>query len=162
MKPKHVAFIITILALTGLTMRAQEFKPGEFQVDVFGQVATPDLDSERTSYGFGVSYFIGESLGVGVRTSFDELSGHLFESVSPRLLWRVPLQSRHALYAFFQGTRTFHGNTGWSAEAGPGYEFRPIEHVSIYSEIGMRKHVAGPNRDTDTYGTGEVGLRLSW
>lgn len=159
---KKIIIVIGLLLATGIAMRAQEFKPGEFQVDVFGQVATPDLDSERTSYGFGVSYFIGESLGLGVRTSFDELSGDLFESISPRLLWRVPLQSRHALYAFFQGTRTFHGNTGWSAEAGPGYEFRPMEHVGIYCEIGMRKQVTGPNRSTDTFGVGEVGIRLSF
>lgn len=160
---KKTLIILTIIALTGVAMRAQEFKSGEFQVDVFGQVATPDLDSERTSYGFGVSYFIGESLGVGVRTSFDELSGHLFESVSPRLLWRIPVGlGRHALYAFAQGTRTFHGNTGWSAEIGPGYEYRPFEHVGLYAEIGMRKPITGPNRGTETYGTGEVGLRFSF
>lgn len=159
---KKILLIIAI-TLTSLALRAQDcFNAKEFQADIFGQVTTPDLDTEHTSYGFGVGYFITRSLGGGVRTTFDELSGDLFESVSPRLIWRVPLQGRHALYGFFQGTRTFHGKTGWSCEAGPGYEWRALDRLGLYTEISMRKHVQGRDRDTDTYGIGEIGLRLNF
>lgn len=140
-----------------------EFKAGEFQAEIFGAVATKDLDTERTGYGFGVSYYITESLGAGLRTTLDELSGHTFESVSPRLLWRVPLGGKHALYAFAQGTRVFHDRTVWTVEAGPGYCFRPFgSGLELFAEIGMRKEIAGADRSTDTFGTGEVGLRFTW
>lgn len=138
------------------------FNAGEFQGELFGQVVTPDLDSERTGYGFGVSYYITESLGAGIRTTFDELSGDTFENISLRGLWRVPVGGKHALYAWAQATRTFHGRTSWGGELGPGYEWRPIEHVGLYGEIGMRKELTGNDRSTDTFGTGEIGLRLTW
>ena len=140
------------------------FNAGEFQGDIFGAVATKDLDTARGHYGFGVSYYLPwiESLGVGVRTSFDELGGHTFENITPRVLWRVPVGGKHALYAFAQATRTFHDDTGWSTAAGPGYEYRTFQHVGFYGEISMLKDIAGPNRSTDTFGVGEVGLRLTW
>lgn len=161
---KKIAIVLACLVAAGFTVKAQGiFNPKEFAADIFGQVATSDLDNERTGYGFGVSYFIGESLGFGVRTSLDELSGHLFESISPRVLWRIPLAGKHALYAFGQATRTFHGESiGWSASAGPGYEYRLFEHFGLYGEISMLKQIQGKNRSTDTFGVGEVGLRLSF
>lgn len=159
--------VTTILAAVCLSAFAADepkkaFNAGEFQGELFGQVITPDLDSERTGYGFGVSYYITESLGAGLRTTFDELSGDAFENVSLRGLWRVPVGGKHALYAFAQGTRVFHGDTGWTVEAGPGYAYRPFEHVEFFGEISMRKEVAGPNRSTDTFGVGEAGLRFTW
>lgn len=161
---KKIAICLAVLAAAGFTVKAQSvFKPGEFAAEIFGQVATPDLDQEHTSYGFGVSYMFTESLGAGVRTSLDELSGHLFESISPRIIWRIPLAGKHALYAFGQATRTFHGDhIGWSASAGPGYEYRLFEHFGLYGEISMLKQVQGKNRSTDTFGVGEVGLRISF
>ena len=153
---------ITILALAGFALRAQEFKPG-VHVDFFGQVATDDLDTGHGSYGFGVGGYVTENLGVGVRTTFDELSGHTFESISPRVMWRVPLAGKHALYAFAQGTRTFHGDAiGWAVSAGPGYQYNLFDHFGVYTEISMLKQVQGKNRSTDTFGVGELGLRLTF
>lgn len=159
---KKIIIVIGLLLATGIAMRAQEFKPG-FHADFFAQVATDDLDTGHGSYGFGVGVYATESLGFGVRTTFDELSGDLFESISPRVMWRVPLVGKHALYGFAQGTRTFHGDAiGWSVSAGPGYQFNPFEHVGVYFEISMLKQVAGKNRSTDTFGVGEVGVRFSF
>lgn len=164
MKKEILTLVMVCACALSLVAEEQKkaFNGGEFQVEAFGQVTTPDLDTERSSYGFGVSYYATESLGAGVRTTLDELSGHTFESISPRLLWRVPVGEKHAFYAFVQGTRTFHGETGWSGEAGPGYEYRPFDHVGFYAEIGMRKELTGARRSTDTFGTGEAGIRLSF
>lgn len=162
---KKITIVLACLVAAGFTVvNAQGiFKPGEFHVDLFGQVATDDLDTGHGSYGFGVGGYVTENLGFGVRTSLDELSGHLFESISPRVLWRIPLAGKHALYAFGQATRTFHGDAiGWSMSAGPGYEYRLFEHFGLYGEISMLKQVAGKNRSTDTFGVGEFGLRISF
>lgn len=135
------------------------YRANEFAVDLFGGVRSPDLDSERRHYGFGLQYYATRNIGIGVATEFENLSGHTFDVVAFRGLWRVPFE-RHAFYVFGGGTRRFHGDTGWSFQLGPAYEFRPVNHVGLFTEIGIDKVVSGDTRPVAA--TARAGLRFSW
>lgn len=157
---KKTLIIIGLLLATGLAMRAQEFyKGGEFSIEAFGSVVSPDLDSERTQYGFGGQFFLTRNLGIGAYTAIENLDGHTLENVTVRGIWRVPIE-RHALYFWGGATRYFHDETRWNLVLGPGYEFRPIEHVGLFAEIGMEKELTGEVRDLSA--TARAGLRFSF
>lgn len=157
--------IVVLTFIACVASKAQEslFEAGEFSVDAFGGVTSPDLDSERTSYGFGLQYYLTRSLGVGVYTTLENLSGHTFDNVSFRGLWRVPVEEKHAFYFFGGGTRQLHVGSeedGWSIQLGPGYEYRPIEHVGLWAEIGMDKVVTGETRSLAA--TARGGIRFTF
>lgn len=137
------------------------FHGNELSAEVFGAVISPDLDSETTGYGYGVQYYLPwiENLGGGVYTSFKDLSGHMFDNVSARLLWRVPVADKHAFYAHGGGTRYFHGDdTRWTLILGPGYSYRPWKHIDFFSEIGMEKELTGEERELSA--TARAGVRF--
>lgn len=152
--------VLAITTLTSLTLQAQEkaFKGGEFSIDAFGGVNT-DLYTERSFYGFGLQYYITENLGFGAFTSLDNLSGHTFENVSFRGLWRVPIE-KHAFYAFGGATRVFHGDLSWEMNLGPGYEYRIVEHVGLWVEIGFNKDVEDETKDP--YASVRGGVRFTF
>lgn len=157
---KKTLLIIAITIVTSLTLLAQEkaFKGGEFSVDAFGGIKS-DLATERSFYGFGLQYYLTENLGIGAYTSLENLSGHTFENVSLRGLWRVPIE-KHAFYAFGGATRTFREDIGWEINIGPGYEYRIAEHVGLWTEVGFNKDVEDATKDP--YATVRGGIRFSF
>lgn len=155
--------ILTVcaLALTGMAQEQAQsnFRAGEFALDLSGGVTSPDLDAERTSYGFGAQYYLTKSLGVGAYTTLENLSGHTFENISFRGLWRVPVHPQHALYAFGGVRRQFHDDTHWALELGPGYEWRPIKRIGVFAEAGLDKQWTGL-REASAIARG--GLRIAF
>lgn len=159
MKARLLLLTLWFIALTCIAAHGQEFyKADEFAVDAFGGIVTEDLDSEQALYGFGVQYYLTKNLGAGVYTSLGDLSGKTFDNVSVRGLWRVPYE-KHALYFFGGVTRQLDGSD-WSLQLGPGYEFRPIDHIGLFAEVGMNKVWTGDERPLAA--TVRGGIRFSF
>jgi len=150
---------ILITIATCIALQAQSaYKAGEFSVDGFGGVNT-DLSTPRGFAGVGLQYYLTENAGVGVYTSLENLSGHTFENVSVRALWRLPIE-RHALYAFGGATRVFHDDTAWLMQLGPGYQYQITKHVGLWTEIGFNKDVEDETKDP--YASVRAGVRFSF
>jgi len=130
----------------------------EFSLDIFGGVNT-DLYTEHSFYGFGTQFYLTENLGFGAFTTLDELSGHLFERISFRGLWRVPIE-KHAFYAFGGATRVYHDETAWILNLGPGYEYRIMKHIGLWTEIGFNKDVEDETQDP--YASVRGGIRFTF
>lgn len=156
---RKIAICLAALMAAGFTVKAAEgYRGNEFSVDAFGGVNT-DLSTERSFYGFGLQYYLTKNLGFGAFTSLDNLSGHTFENVSLRGLWRVPIE-KHAFYGFGGAARIFHGDTGWLIQLGPGYEYRIWERIGLWAEIGFNKDVEDETKDP--YASVRGGVRFSF
>lgn len=157
-----LGLVVAALGILSLTAApappTSPFHAGEVALDAFGAVTSPDLDAETLSYGVGAQLYLTRNLGVGVSTSLTETEGHFFENVSFRGLWRVPIE-RHALYAFGGVTRYVHDNPRYSLILGPGYEWRPVDHLGFFGEVGMEKELTGTERSLAA--TARLGIRLS-
>lgn len=160
---KKIIIVIGLLLATGIAMRAQElYNAGEFGVDLTVGVRTANLDDEESNYGFGLQYYITRNLGLGAYTTLTEMGGHTFENVSVRGLWRIPIE-KHAFYFFGGVTRQLHVGSeedGWSLQLGPGYQYMLVEHVSLFSEVGLDKVWTGDERPLAA--TIRGGLRFSF
>lgn len=153
--------LLTILftIVTCLALHAQEkfYEGGEVSIDAFGGVNT-DLSTPRGFGGAGVQYYFTENAGVGAYTSLENVGGHLFENVSVRGLWRVPIE-RHAFYAHGGAARVFHDDTAWIIQLGPGYEYRRGKW-SFWGELGFNKDAEDETKDP--YASMRAGVRFTF
>lgn len=136
------------------------FKAGEFSVDLFGGVKTPDFDRERSSAGFGVNLFITENIGIGASTAFEDMNGSAFDNFSLRGIYRIPLSyvpgNQNAIYGF-AGAQRLLNQGDWAGELGVGVERRWARHFGTFAEIGMFKELTG---ERNVSATGKVGVRV--
>jgi len=125
------------------------------EFDVSAGIATPDLDRERSSVGFGANLYVTENVGIRAFTSFEDLHGSTFDNVSVAALYRIPL-GRHAIYGFAGGTRELNDGE-WSIIGGPGFETRFTPRIGAFGELGFSKRLTG---DREISATARVGLRV--
>lgn len=125
----------------------------EFSIDGFAGTATTDFNEGSGFYGFGVNFFLNENFGVGASTSFTDMNGQLFDNVSLKGIYRVPI-GRTALYGFAGGLRELEADK-WGVTLGGGVEHRFAKWFNVFGEIGMEKFV-----DIDPVALGKVGVRI--
>lgn len=132
------------------------YKANEFSLDVFGGLRTSDFDNERSHAGVGMNYFLTQNIGVGVATSWEDLSGEFFDNISVRGIYRIPID-KNCIYGFLGGQFLF-DDDNWAANFGVGVERRWIPHLGTFLEIGMHKELTGDERPASA--TAKVGLRV--
>lgn len=155
---KKLLIIVSILALIGLVARADElnsFYGAEVSLDLGVGLSTPDLDSERSHAGFGLTAYFTDNFGVGASTSFEDLSGSAFDNLTLRGLYRIPI-GQNAIYGF-AGARRWFNRGEWSGVGGVAVERRWAKYFATYAELGFEKQFTGTRPISATV---EAGIRI--
>lgn len=142
------------LAVPGTT---EFYRGGEFQIDLFGSLATPDLDNYQSGAGLGLNYYLSKNIGIGATIAGDwSEHGQVVDSAGGSLLYRIPIE-RSAIT--FRGGATWDlRREGWSLELGPGLEHRFTRHIGIFTEALLSKRID----EGDVHAVGRAGIRLAF
>jgi hypothetical protein len=148
---------VPLLALAQEPPPAAFYQAGEFQVDLFGSVVTPDLDNYTTGAGIGVGYYVTRNIGLGAAVTGDwSEQGKLADEIEGTLLYRIPIE-RSAIT--FRGGTAWHIEEGrWTLILGPGLEHRFTRNFGIFTEALMAKRLDSGQVNA----LGRAGIRVAF
>lgn len=113
-----------------------KFRPQEFQIDLFGSLATRDRsgDSQLTGGGgVGLNYFFTPVVGIGADSYIEDWKWP--DHVDGSLILRWPFQAAGvAPYIFGGGGRQYHDIIQWTKHAGGGMEFRFNRFTGLFAD----------------------------